>query len=62
MVQGILFPEGIFYDKENDAYRTSGMNEVIGLIAELSGAYQKEPYRTYLFKIYTNSRISRVLY
>ena len=45
MVQNILFPEGIFYDKENDTYRTSGINEVIGLIAEFSGAYKNEERR-----------------
>ena len=45
MVQSILFPEGIFYDKENDAYRTSGINEVIGLIAKLSGDYQQNKRR-----------------
>jgi hypothetical protein len=36
MEQNILFPKGIFYDKEIDAYRTSGMNEVIRVIAEES--------------------------
>jgi site-specific DNA recombinase len=36
MVQNILFPEGILFDKKIDAFRTSQVNEVIRLIAEIS--------------------------
>ncbi len=46
MVQNILFPEGIIYDKENDAYRTSSVNKVIELIAELSTTYNAKKMAT----------------
>jgi site-specific DNA recombinase len=45
MVQNILFPEGIIYDKENDTYRTSNVNKVIELIAELSATYTQKKER-----------------
>ncbi|MBX9852451.1 MAG: recombinase family protein [Cytophagaceae bacterium] len=36
MLQNMLFPEGILFDKENDDYRPSNINVVLELIAELS--------------------------
>jgi DNA invertase Pin-like site-specific DNA recombinase len=44
-VQDILFPNGIIYDREKDAYRTSGVNEVIDLITELSATYTQKKER-----------------
>ena len=36
MVQNILFPEGIIYDKKNDSFRTSQVKVVIDLISQMS--------------------------
>ena len=46
MVQNILFPERIIYDKENDTYRTSSVNKVVELIAELSASYHPKKRET----------------
>jgi site-specific DNA recombinase len=45
MVQNILFPEGILYDKENDTFRTSNVNKAIELIAGLSSDYTQKKER-----------------
>lgn len=45
MVQEILFPEGITFDKENDAFRTSSVNKVIELIAQLSEGCEQNKRR-----------------
>lgn len=45
MVQNILFPDGIIYDKENDTFRTSSVNSVIALIAEFSSSYDIKKQR-----------------
>ncbi len=45
MVQNILFPEGIIYDKKIDAFRTSHVNVVIGLIAEISANINQKDRR-----------------
>ncbi len=45
MVQNILFPEGIIFDKKSDAFRTSQVNVVIGLIAEISANYNQKNRR-----------------
>jgi site-specific DNA recombinase len=45
MVQIILFPEGIIYDKENDTFRTSSVNKAIELIAELSSSSNQKKGR-----------------
>lgn len=45
MVQNILFPEGILYDKENDTFRTSNVNKAIELIAKLSSDYTQKKER-----------------
>ncbi len=31
-----MFPEGLYYDRKNQAFRTERVNEVFGLIAQLS--------------------------
>jgi site-specific DNA recombinase len=38
-VQEILFPEGVVFDKENDSFRTSKINFVVSLIANMSMDY-----------------------
>ncbi len=45
IVQNILFPEGILFDKKIDAFRTSQVNEVIRLIAQISKNYGKKNRR-----------------
>jgi site-specific DNA recombinase len=45
MVQNILFPEGIIFDKKSDAFRTSQVNVVIDLIAEISANYNQKNRR-----------------
>ena len=45
MVQNMLFPEGINFDTKNDAFRTSQVNVVIGLIAEISANYNQKNRR-----------------
>ena len=45
MVQNILFPEGIIFDKKSDEFRTSQINTVIGLIAEISTIHKQKNRR-----------------
>lgn len=42
MLQNILFPEGIVFDKKLDTFRTHNVNVVLELIAELSGNCNKK--------------------
>jgi len=37
----LLFPEGMFYSKRNDALRTERLNEIIRVINSISVAYDK---------------------
>ena len=40
VLQNILFPEGLIYDRKNDHYRTQNVNVVIELIRRLSEGYE----------------------
>jgi site-specific DNA recombinase len=42
MLQHILFPKGIHYDKLNNAFRTSEVNEMIYFMSELSEDYEQK--------------------
>jgi site-specific DNA recombinase len=41
-LQYLLFPEGIYYDKKNDMYRTERVNSVFNLINSCSGNYETQ--------------------
>ena len=41
-VQDILFPEGIYFDKNLDHFRTSRTNEVLALITSISDIYEEK--------------------
>ena len=45
MVQNTLFSEGIIFNKKSDAFRTSQVNVVIGLIAEISANFNQKNRR-----------------
>ncbi len=39
-IQKLAYPNGIFYDKENQEYRTDGENKVFELFGEISSTYE----------------------
>lgn len=41
-IQNLLFPDGIFWDKQNDNYRTFNANEALAIIAKLSDGYKNK--------------------
>ncbi len=42
LLQKIIFPEGIYYDKQNKYFRTTHINELIFLIASLSDTFEQK--------------------
>ena len=52
-LQKTIFPEGIYYNKENDQPRTTNFNPLFALVADLTGTSYKEetrPFETILKK------------
>lgn len=52
-LQKTIFPEGIYYNKENDQPRTTKINPLFALVADLTGTSYKEetrPFETILKK------------
>jgi site-specific DNA recombinase len=50
-LQFLIFPEGLFYNREEDKCRTDNANEVFQYIAELKRLLQESKSRTHLKKI-----------
>ena len=41
-IQNLLFPSGIFWDKENDNYRTLNPNQALDIIQRISESYKNK--------------------
>ena len=41
-IQNLLFPSGIFWDKENDNYRTFDCNQALSIIQRISDSYKNK--------------------
>ena len=41
-IQNLLFPSGIFWDKENDNYRTIDKNSALGIMHNISVSYENK--------------------
>ncbi len=41
-IQNLLFPSGIFWDKENENYRTIDCNQALSIIQRISGGYKNK--------------------
>ena len=41
-LQYLVFPNGIFWDKEIDNYRTNEANSVLGIISKISASYENK--------------------
>ena len=41
-IQNLLFPSGIFWDKENENYRTFDCNQALDIIQRISDSYKNK--------------------
>ena len=41
-IQNLLFPSGIFWDKENENYRTIDCNQALSIIQRISSSYKNK--------------------
>jgi hypothetical protein len=41
-IQNLLFPSGIFWDKENENYRTFDHNQALNIIQRISDSYKNK--------------------
>ena len=59
MLQKILFPDGIFYDAENNQYLTKNTNKFIELIDCILNSYDQKTKEEFPIKVENSSIVAR---